>query len=387
MNKVVIIGAIAAALIAAGAVLYDRQSSPSGEATVARAPAPSTVEEPAADATERPAAEGAPPPPADTPKPVRPSFDAVRVDEGGSAVIAGSAAPNAEVAILDGGEVIGRVTADAGGDFVFVPERPLDPGSRQLSLRTDTAEGDEILSENMVVLVVPEPRKDIAGRAAGDAPARERPLALLVPRDEAGATRVLQAPAALPAEPKAEDGAAEPPASVASAVEPPRPAAQEGQAEDDAPVSIDIVDYDEQGELIVSGRAAPEAEVRLYLDNDLFGTARADETGGFTVRPERSVDVGTYDLRVDQVGRGGEVVARAETPFSRADPATLSPGPGQVVVQPGNSLWRIARRIYGDGPRYTVIYQANQDQIRDPDLIYPGQIFTLPELEQVATPG
>src|SRR3546814_4590092 len=67
------------------------------------------------------------------------------------------------------------------------------------------------------------------------------------------------------------------------------------------------------------------------------------------------------------------VVARAETPFSRADPATLSARPGQVVVQPGNSLWRIARRIYGEGLRYTVIYQANQRQIRNPDLIYPGQ--------------
>ena len=51
---------------------------------------------------------------------------------------------------------------------------------------------------------------------------------------------------------------------------------------------------------------------------------------------------------------------------------------GQVVIQPGNNLWRISRVIYGRGVEYSVIYEANRDQIRDPDLIYPGQIFTTP---------
>jgi len=72
------------------------------------------------------------------------------------------------------------------------------------------------------------------------------------------------------------------------------------------------------------------------------------------------------------------VVARLETPFSRA--GFVLPGGDQalVIVQPGNSLWRIARRVYGGGVEYVTIFQANRDQIRDPDLIYPGQIFVLP---------
>ena len=48
-------------------------------------------------------------------------------------------------------------------------------------------------------------------------------------------------------------------------------------------------------------------------------------------------------------------------------------------MQPGNSLWRIARRVYGDGVQYTIIYRANQKQIGDPDLIYPGQVFQVPK--------
>ena len=62
-----------------------------------------------------------------------------------------------------------------------------------------------------------------------------------------------------------------------------------------------------------------------------------------------------------------------------ADALVEIPESGIAVVQPGNSLWRIARGTYGSGLQYTVIYEANKDQIRDPDLIYPGQIFTLPK--------
>ena len=50
-----------------------------------------------------------------------------------------------------------------------------------------------------------------------------------------------------------------------------------------------------------------------------------------------------------------------------------------VVVQPGNSLWRIARATYGSGFQFTLIYDANREQIDDPDLIFPGQVFKVPE--------
>jgi nucleoid-associated protein YgaU len=83
-------------------------------------------------------------------------------------------------------------------------------------------------------------------------------------------------------------------------------------------------------------------------------------------------------MRVDQIGRDGRVTERVESPFLRAERVEL-PADQAFIVQPGNSLWRIARRTYGEGPRYTVIYEANRTQIRDPDLIYPGQVFALPQ--------
>jgi len=69
-----------------------------------------------------------------------------------------------------------------------------------------------------------------------------------------------------------------------------------------------------------------------------------------------------------------------------ADPTATAAAPHTVFVPEigtariirGDSLWQISRRIYGKGTRFTVIFDANQPQIRNPDLIYPGQIFVLP---------
>src|SRR5690606_29464377 len=61
--------------------------------------------------------------------------------------------------------------------------------------------------------------------------------------------------------------------------------------------------------------------------------------------------------------------------------AVVVPSIDTKVVVRGDNLWRISRTTYGRGIRYTVIYRANRDQIRDPDLIYPGQIFVLPKAQ------
>ena len=50
-----------------------------------------------------------------------------------------------------------------------------------------------------------------------------------------------------------------------------------------------------------------------------------------------------------------------------------------ITVQPGNTLWGIAREKYGEGLLYVRVFEANTDRIRNPDLIYPGQIFTVPD--------
>ena len=62
----------------------------------------------------------------------------------------------------------------------------------------------------------------------------------------------------------------------------------------------------------------------------------------------------------------------------RDQPVSVAPAIRAVTVQPGNTLWAIARDNYGEGILYVRLFDANRDRIRDPDLIYPGQVFSVP---------
>ena len=277
----------------------------------------------------------------DSPQGARlPAFDVVRINPNGDAVIAGRAVPGSTVVIFDAGNPIGEARADGRGEWVFVPTKPLNPGSRELSLEMRVPNQPPVLSESVVALVIPERDKDIIGNAApGQA------LALRLPRDGSGSSTVLQKPTF--------EGA--------------------------VGFAIDAVDYNTKGGVAISGRGAAKAAVRIYLDGRFIGSTEVGGDGRWSFMPRTPIAPGTYALRADQIGDGDKVTARAETPFTRAEMGgDLAPG-SFVVVQPGNSLWRLARRTYGQGLRYTLIFEANKDQIRDPDLIHPGQIFQLPK--------
>lgn len=270
--------------------------------------------------------------PAATGEAAAPSFDVVRIGKDGNAVLAGRAQPGAVVVILDGDKEIGRATADGNGEWVFVPTTPLAPGSRQLTLRVTLPDGTVMTSKEPVLLVVPDhPEAGALALKLGDG------------------VRVLQKPA---------------------------PDAERGMA-----LSVDAIDYGKDGQLVLSGRADPDSHVHLYLDDRFIGRAAVTHDGHWIQRPASPVAPGTYILRADQVDENGKVVARVSLPFARSD-VSLRLGTDQlVVVQPGNSLWRLARRVYGEGERFSLIYQANKDQIRDPDMIFPGQVFALPKGE------
>ena len=128
----------------------------------------------------------------------------------------------------------------------------------------------------------------------------------------------------------------------------------------------------------MGGQATAGDTVVVYVDDRVAGVADVED-GEWTVALDESVDEGTHALRVDEVNEEGDVVARLETPFVRAVFVMPDASDQLIVIQPGNNLWRIARRSYGRGMLYTLIYEANRNQIADPDLIYPGQIFVMPQ--------
>ena len=288
-------------------------------------------------------------PPDAAPPLMAPQFDIVRVEPNGEAVIAGRSEPGSVVVLLDGEEEIGRVTADETGAWVIIVARPLSPGDHQLGLRAEMPDGSHQLSETLVIVSVPEPTLEVASGEAGEerqVAAETAPLAVETQREGLSASRVLQQP---------EDAGLR-----------------------DQTLLLNAVDYDADGFVVVSGRSQPGARVVVYLDEEPLGSVVADANGHWQLAPDTPVASGLHRLRVDQVGDSGDVLARVATLFSRAELAGGFPEDRFVIVQPGNSLWRIARRTYGEGIRYSVIFQANNDRIVDPDLIFPGQIFLVP---------
>ncbi len=316
-----------------------------------RGPAPLV---PAAPGQPQPTASR--PPAALAPAPQPPRFDVARLGARGALVTAGRAAPGAEVQLMEGPHELGRARADSRGEWVILPAEPLAPGLRELSLLARLPGQEPLPGAETVVLLVPEPPA---------APAA--PLPALTPGASNGLVPTLPGPAPM--------ALLLPPPTAREA---PRPLQTPLAAPGQSRLSVDVVDYEDAGGMRFAGAATPGAVVRLYVDDAVLGDAIADTLGRWSLSPAAQPGVGRHRLRADQLAQDGRVVARVEVPFLRDNLAQQTPRDGRVVVQPGNSLWRLARYTYGQGLRYTVIYAANRDQIREPGLIYPGQVFALP---------
>ena len=154
-------------------------------------------------------------------------------------------------------------------------------------------------------------------------------------------------------------------------------------------IALDTIGYSETGDVLLSGRSRGQSVVRVYVDNSAVTDLNADDAGKWKGRIA-GIDPGVYTLRLDELGEAGQVLSRLETPFKREAPEVLNPPRPDtasvqtppiraVTVQKGDTLWAISRERYGDGLLYVRVFNANRDHIRNPDLIYPGQVFAIPE--------
>ncbi len=391
------------------------------------------------------------------PPPAAPTFDVVRIEAGGAALIAGTAPADARVSLLlDGVE---ELRVQAGGDGAFVAQftLPPNPAPRLLTMVAVLADGTEIAGDDTVAVapvaaVVPE---------AAEEPAA--PPAAILLTDEGA--EVIQGP---------------------MAVVPP-----EAEVLDTTAVTLDTIAYAPDGAVQLSGRGQGEEALRIYLDNTAVMDAAIGGDGKWSVTLPTTAP-GIYTLRIDQMGADGNVSSRFETPFKRetldalaaasgavvpapeviaeaepevvpevvaeealpekeveavpevvaeaavaeevvveaapevvaeeavldemvveavpevvteeavaeevvaaepevvaapvpADPV-IAPvvaepvnAPVTVTVQPGFTLWGIATERFGEGTMYVQVFEANRASIKNPDLIYPGQVFTLPQ--------
>ncbi len=320
------------------AIDSDATAQPDGDDVVAAVAIPDPVSPPPADAESSPADDVA-------------TYDVVQVAPDGRIVVAGRTEPGFVVDLLSDGTVIGTERANRSGEFVFVPDKPLLPGTRELSLAVrPSQDSDSRMTSRTVVAVIPD--REISTVQASEPAAQpsptEGPVALLI--DEEGETvRLL----------------------VGEATEP------------DGALSLATVTFDEAGSPSITGRGAPGQQVTVYLDNEAVDSVMIGDDGYWNVRTERRLsETGTYKLRVDQSAPDDDAVTeRIVATLVRAGGRLIPSSATVVTVERGMTLWGISRRHYGRGILYTLIYNANNYQIADPHWIYPGQKFLIPNQE------
>ncbi|TCP61874.1 nucleoid-associated protein YgaU [Rhodovulum bhavnagarense] len=351
------------------------------------------------------------PAPQTAPGPVPPRFDVVRVEAGGDALVAGRALAGSLVGIEVAGERVAQTRT--GQDGRFAAFFTLAPADTPLPLRLimETGAGVRVVSEGTVLVapVAPAP-----ARASEDTEADPAPTATTAPPvsgDLAPRPPVVPTAGIAPVAPAAAPAVLMAGAEGVRVLQPPAGELLPGSEV----VMIDAISYDAGGRVHVSGRGDAGASFRLYLDNTAIGRAQADAQGHWRLSLN-GISPGLYTLRVDQIAEAGHVGARFETPFLReraerladmsaemagstetggeaagsgaagARAAPHTPEMRLVTVQPGYTLWGIADRAYGRGFDYIAIFNANRDQIQDPDLIYPGQVLDLPRQGQDSLP-
>ncbi len=376
----VALGAGVAVAIGIAVVMFLPEPEPADPLTAAATPI--VAPEPSVTTAEAPS----------TPEPAAPQgpqFDTFRVEIDGSMVIAGRADPGQVVDITLAGEVLERVTADASGSFAAFPVAGPSQTPRRLALVADP-DGLRLTSETTYIvapIAAPEPVIVADTVAVPDEPPASDNIASIDTLPETGEAPALPAVEDAVTPPSAPDALTVLQADSSGVrVVPSSPALPVPN------VAVDAITYDPKGEVQLAGRATGDGAVQIYLDNEPLTTTPIAPGGDWRVDlPD--IDTGVYTLRVDEVDAEGEVVSRVETPFKREEAEDIAAVLAEETsadgfevavktVQPGATLWAIAEETLGNGIFYVEVFEANTDLIRDPDLIYPGQIFRLPKITQ-----
>ena len=412
-----------------------------------------------------------------------PKFDVVRIEDDGSALIAGQAQGRGHVILsVDGVEQPeARADLTGNGQFVIFAFLQATADQQSLKLHLYAQDGSGPVVSVQTVFVAPAP----VATSATDSTA--------APVEEAvAASESLEPEIEVPAETETTDetetdieietaqtqtASTEVPADAAPATviladeDGVRVLQDRTPSAANPAVTIDTISYSSNGDVILGGRGQAGNFVRIYLDNQSIATSKISANGYWSLELS-DIEPGIYTLRVDELNATGDVVSRAETPFKReaaeelaelmapetepeepsvevpsqsvaeapivqadappsdapepaddtasetavtqvevtvqaevaglnpqderssdgetvaieaqpADTASVLRSPSQKfrvrTVQPGSTLWAIAKESYGAGIEYFKVFEANKERIRDPDLIYPGQVFEIPD--------
>ena len=258
------------------------------------------------------------------------TFDLVRISKDGDLVMAGKSQPFQSIELLDGQGVIAEIVSDANGEWVWFNDFPLESGIKRFKLQYKENLNNKGKSDQTIIVLI--------DNKYGSKPK----VAKLLNSD-------LENIDLLNLE-NISDG-----------------------------ITIDILSYSPSGHIIISGRTLPNNNLKFLKSAKVIGTTKSDENGIWKFTLEGN-NLSNEKISVTTNINGEEVIlsySQSELK-ERFENKKFKFVDKKIIVQQGNSLWRIARKALGGGIFYTEIYENNSKKIKNPDLIFPGQVFNIP---------
>ena len=305
------------------------------------------------------------------------TIDLARVKPDGAAVFAGTAAPNAKIRIFEGDILLGETIANANGEWVIVLEKSLAAGQHLISVAMERSDGITEMADRSLAVEIYQDTETQPLVALLPETATEVPVLIQSPDDvdktksaataseaTASGTIVADAAEAAPAKPQAKSQIA---ASQIAALAP------------------SAIVWRDASRILISGTSRGGVRVTVNDAKGQFGEALVLADGAWQVAGSLDMDIAVNQLRFALFDDANQIIARYDLPVKARDLAKGQDGSPLVVVNKGDMLWRIAYHQLGEGVKYVDIVRRNQQDIADPDLIYPKQIFAVPQSSATAS--
>ena len=292
-----------------------------------------------------------------------------RIRPDGSAIVAGNALPGSTINLIKDGQIIGIAISSDQGEWVIIPDILLGQGSHLLSIEIINPDGSKEIG-NMALAI----------EIVND---KETPLVALVPYTEEAneAATLLQVPETLEAVEETVEVTGATSETTTTETEASTIAAADTEASVVAiipRVTIRSIQALNSKTISVSGNAEGGDSVEMMLNGQKGAETKPDDKSMYALMLPIDPDQDRFRLKSILRDAGGNPIASASINLSKSQIAEGLAGNALIVVQKGDALWRIAYKTYGAGIRYVDIVRQNPTKINDPDLIYPDQIFVIP---------
>ena len=310
------------------------------------------------------------------------TIDLARVKPDGAAVFAGTAAPNAKIRIFEGDIFLGETIANANGEWVIVLEKSLAAGQHLISVAMERSDGTTEMADRSLAVEIYQDTET-------------KPLVALLPETATEVPVLIQSPddvdKAKPAATASEAIVAD--AAKADATMSETAAAAPGKAEANSQISASqiaalapsAIVWRDASRILISGTSRGGVRVAVNDAKGQFGEALVLADGAWQVAGSLDMDIAVNQLRFALFDDANQIIARYDLPVKARDLAKGQDGSPLVVVNKGDMLWRIAYHQLGEGVKYVDIVRRNQQDIADPDLIFPKQIFAVPQSSVTAS--